>query len=89
MAGRIDGVEIRNGRNFRILNSLADIFGTVTGIRGICGSDVHIASDVGKAGMLLPEFSDADTLRRSIRKAQPYGSGLSLPDSVKLLKRVF
>ena len=89
MAGRIDAVEIRNGRNFQVLNSLAGIFSTVTGIHGICGSDAHIASDVGKAGMLLPEFSDADSLRRSIRKAKPYGSGLSLPESVKLLKKVF
>jgi len=39
--------------------------------------------------MLIPDFSTADELRKSIKKARPFGSGQSLLSSLKLLKKVF
>lgn len=89
IADRIDAVEIRNGRNFRILNACASAFCSMAKIQGICGSDAHLQKNVGRAGMLLPDFSTADELRESIKKARPFGSGQSLLSSLKLLKKVF
>ena len=89
MADRIDAVEIRNGRNFRFLNACASAFCSMAKIQGICGSDAHLQKNVGRAGMLLPDFSTADELRESIKKARPFGSGQSLLSSLKLLKKVF
>ena len=89
MADRIDAVEIRNGRNIRILNACAGVFCSLAKIQGICGSDAHLQKNVGRAGMLLPDFSTADELRESIKKARPFGSGQSLLSSLKLLKKVF
>ena len=89
MADRIDAVEIRNGRNFRFLNACASAFCSMAKIQGICGSDAHLQKNVGRAGMLLPDFSTADELRKSIKKARPFGSGQSLLSSLKLLKKVF
>ena len=89
MKDRIDAVEIRNGRNFRLLNAFAGLFCRFEKIQGICGSDAHTANDVGKAGMLLPDFSDADSLRRSLLQARPFGRGESIFSSLKLLKKVF
>ena len=86
---RIDAVEIRNGRNFRILNTCAASFCSLTKIQGICGSDAHLQKNVGRAGMLLPDFSTADELRKAIKTAKPFGSGQSLFSSLKLLKKVF
>ena len=89
MADRIDAVEIRNGRNFSILNTCAAVFSSLSKIQGICGSDAHLRKDVGRAGMTLPDFSNADELRKSIKLAKPFGCGQSLYSSLKLLKKVF
>ena len=89
MAGRIDAVEIRNGRNFRILNNFAGAFSSLSKIQGICGSDAHLEKDIGRAGMWIPDFSTADGLRKSIKLAKPFGRGQSLFSSLKLLKKVF
>ena len=89
MADKIDAVEIRNGRNFHILNILAAAFSSLSKIQGICGSDAHLQKDVGRAGMWIPDFSTADELRKSIRMAKLFGSGQSLFSSLKLLKKVF
>ena len=89
MADRIDAIEIRNGRNFHLLNICAAAFRSFTKLRGICGSDAHLQKDVGKAGMLLPDFSNADELRRSIKSGRPFGRGQSIISSLKLIKKVF
>ena len=89
IAERIDAIEVRNGRNFHLLNTCAAAFRPLTKLRGICGSDAHMEKDVGKAGMLLPDFSGADGLRRAIQIARPFGKGQSIINSVKLLKKVF
>ena len=89
MAGEIDAVEIRNGRNYHILNTCAAAFSSLSGIQGICGSDAHLQKDVGKAGMILPDFSNSNELRSAIRSAKPFGRGMSFFNSLKLLKRVF
>lgn len=89
MKDRIDAVEIRNGRNFQLLNIFAELFCGIEKIQGICGSDAHNAEDVGKAGMLLPDFSDSDSLRESLLRARPFGRGQSMLSSLKLLKKVF
>ena len=89
MADRIDAVEIRNGRNFQILNTCAGVFSSLSKIRGICGSDAHLQKDVGRAGMTLPDFSTADELRNAIKFAKPFGRGQSLFSSLKLLKKIF
>ena len=89
MADMIDAVEVRNGRNFHIFNSCAGAFSFLSKIQGICGSDAHLQNNVGRAGMILPDFSTADELRKSIKLAKPFGSGQSLISSLKLLKKVF
>ncbi|MBQ4513917.1 MAG: PHP domain-containing protein [Anaerolineaceae bacterium] len=89
IADRIDAIEIRNGRNFNLLNSGASLFSSICGIQGICGSDAHKPQDTGRAGMILPDFANADELRNSIKLAKPFGLGLSLINSLKLLKKVF
>ncbi len=89
IADKIDAVEVRNGRNFQLLNILASLFAGAAKIQGICGSDAHTPDDVGKAGMLVPPFSDADGLRKSLLQAKPYGRGQSIYKSLKLLKKVF
>ena len=89
IADRIDAIEIRNGRNFHLLNTCAAAFSFFSKLRGICGSDAHLQKDVGKAGMLLPKFSTADELRSSLQAAKPFGRGQSVVNSVKLLKKVF
>ena len=89
IADRIDAIEIRNGRNFHFLNTCAAAFRPFTKLRGICGSDAHLQKDVGKAGMMLPDFSNADELRCSIQSAKPFGRGQSIISSLKLIKKVF
>ena len=89
MADRIDAVEIRNGRNFRFLNACASAFCSMAKIQGICGSDAHLQKDVGKAGMMLPDFSNADELRSSIQSAKPFGRGQSIINSLKLINKVY
>ena len=89
MSAKIDAIEIINGRNFQMLNGMASAFRHFTNICGICGSDAHVPENVGRAGMLLPDFTDAEGLRKSIRSARPYGRGESVINSVKLLKNVF
>ena len=88
-AVRIDAIEIRNGRNYHLLNTFAAAFGSAAKLKGICGSDAHHQKDVGKAGMILPDFSNAEELRNSIQQASPFGTGLSVFSSLKLLKKVF
>ena len=89
IAGRIDAIEVRNGRNFHLLNTCAAAFRSFTKLSGSCGSDAHMEKDVGKAGMLLPDFSNAEELRKSLFLATPYGRGQSIFNSLKLLKKVF
>ena len=89
VADKIDAVEIRNGRNFHFLNSCANAFVSVSKLKGICGSDAHLTKDVGKTGMVLPQFSNADELRSAILLAEPFGTGLSIISSMKLLRKVF
>ena len=89
MSDRIDAIEIVNGRNFQMLNYLAGVFRHFTNIPGICGSDAHTPQNVGRAGLLLPDFTDAESLRNSIRSARPYGRGESVINAMKLLKKIF
>lgn len=89
IADRIDAIEIRNGRNFHLLNTCVAVFKHFTKLSGICGSDAHLQKDVGKAGMLLPDFSNADELRSSMQSAKPFGRGQSIISSLKLIKKVF
>ncbi len=43
------------------------------GLRWTAGSDAHGAFEVGRAGLILPPFSDAASLRQSLARARRFG----------------
>jgi hypothetical protein len=51
-------------------NRQAQAFARQHGLPGTVGSDAHVTAEVGKATLLLPDFSDAEGLRRSLPEAQ-------------------
>jgi predicted metal-dependent phosphoesterase TrpH len=89
----VDAIEIMNARalkpgyNFHALE-----FARSHHLAGTAGSDAHLLMEVGRAALELEEFSDAESLRKSIRAAEPVG-GLSptwvhLGSTLAKLKRV-
>ena len=69
----IDAIETRNGRNPKHLNLPAIQFAAEHGLPGTAGSDSHSLREFGKIGLKLPDFSDAESLRKAIRDAVPFG----------------
>ncbi|MDA1330420.1 MAG: PHP domain-containing protein [Chloroflexi bacterium] len=67
----IDAIEIFNARCLLpSYNRDATTYARDHGLAGTAGSDAHMLTELGKATTLLPEFEDADGLRRVISKAQ-------------------
>ncbi len=60
----IDAIEIFNARSFtKGVNENARKYAVEKNLKGTVGSDAHTLSEVGTAILLLPEFSDANSLR--------------------------
>ena len=71
LAPLVDAIETFNSRNLSPrYNAEAAEFAKRFGLPGTAGSDAHTSEEVGRATMKLPEFTDADSLRRVIREAE-------------------
>lgn len=67
----VDAIEIYNARCFNArCNHLAETFARQHNLAGTVGSDAHAAFELGKATLLLPNFTDSDSLRAAIRQGQ-------------------
>ncbi|MCD6291516.1 MAG: PHP domain-containing protein [Anaerolineae bacterium] len=71
---RVDAIEVFNSRcllpaDNRLAAELARRFG----LPGTAGSDAHAAVEVGRAGLELPPFSDAESFRLALSDARVFG----------------
>ena len=69
----LDAIEISNGRNLRLLNNYAGSFAKENGICGTAGSDAHDVSEIGRMGLEIPYFNNAERLKIAIPNAKVYG----------------
>lgn len=69
----LDAIETHNARCTPGMNRDAVEFARQHGLSGTAGSDSHSISELGKMGLLLPEFNDADGLRQALKTAVPFG----------------
>jgi predicted metal-dependent phosphoesterase TrpH len=68
----IDAIETFNARCASIkMNFEAEAFAREHGIAGTAGSDAHMKYELGRANLLLPEFSTPSELRSVIRQGKP------------------
>lgn len=75
----IDAIETFNARCMSAkTNQQAQAFAQQHRLAGTAGSDAHAIFELGRAVMLLPEFSTADELRSVIRQAK-FNARLSSP----------
>lgn len=75
----IDAIEVFNARCMsRDFNQQAEIFAQEHDIAGTVGSDAHSTMEIGRAVMLLPEFSDAASLKSALPRAK-FETRLSSP----------
>ena len=67
----VDAIETFNARCMRAeFNRQAGALASQRGIPGTAGSDAHAAFEIGRAAMLLPDFYDAESLRRALPQGQ-------------------
>lgn len=67
----VDAIETFNARCMRgSFNQQALEFAHQHGKPGTVGSDAHTASELGRASLLLPDFQDADGLRRVLPQGE-------------------
>ena len=79
IAPLVDAIEVFNARCLQAdFNRQAQEFAFLHKLPGTAGSDGHAAFEIGKAHLVLPEFTDADSLRIAVREAQVEGK-LSSP----------
>jgi hypothetical protein len=70
----VDALEVFNARVARDgANRKAAAMARRAGLAGTAGSDAHSALEVGRAGLKLPEFADAEGLRAALSKAEVVG----------------
>jgi predicted metal-dependent phosphoesterase TrpH len=73
----VDAIETFNARCLLPrFNHRAQAFATQHGVPGTAGSDAHMAFEIGRASLQLPDFMDAESLRIVIRQGSRQG-GLS------------
>jgi predicted metal-dependent phosphoesterase TrpH len=80
IASLVDAIEIFNARCLLpAYNNRAKEFAAEHGLRGTSGSDAHTLMELGRAAMLVGDFSDAEGLRNVIANAEykTTGSGLT------------
>lgn len=69
IAPLVDAIEVFNARcQWGGLNDLAADFAREHNLAGTAGSDAHTPQEVGRATLILPDFSTADELRSVIRQ---------------------
>ncbi len=72
---QIDAIEVFNARSYQKgFNSKAGEFALQNRISGTAGSDAHLLTEVGRAIVCLPDFSNADELRQAISQGQIFGN---------------
>ncbi len=70
----VDALEIRNARTWSAApNRRAARTAREAGLAGTAGSDAHAYREIGQVVMVLPEFSDAEGLRRALRQGRAQG----------------
>ena len=69
----LDAIEVANARNLPEMNRAAIQFAENHGLCGTAGSDAHGVKELGAMGLSLPDFHNADELRKSIRSAKVFG----------------
>jgi predicted metal-dependent phosphoesterase TrpH len=70
----VDALEVLNARiHIEKDNAEAVRFADERGLLKGAGSDAHIAWEVGRAGIEMPEFSDAASFKESLKHAQVFG----------------
>lgn len=75
----VDALEIFNARTVgKDANERARDLAKEAGLPGTAGSDAHHYSEVGTAGLRLPAFTDAESMRAALREAEVVGK-LSSP----------
>jgi len=75
----VDAIEIFNARCMSAdFNRQAQDFAREQEVEGTVGSDAHAAFEIGRAAMILPEFEDADSLKKALPQAQ-FETQLSSP----------
>lgn len=67
----IDAIEIFNARSFSpSINQAAKDYAREHKLLGTVGSDAHLLREVGKATQMVPNFSDAATLRNALTHSE-------------------
>ncbi len=70
----VDAIETFNARClWPGFNHRARVFAHEHGMPGTVGSDAHMASEIGRATLCLPNFHDPESLRAAIRQGQRQG----------------
>lgn len=65
----VDAIEVFNARSVRMaINQKAKEFAQRHNLSGTVGSDAHTTFELGRAILLLPVFSDVDSLRYAIQR---------------------
>ncbi|MBN1150607.1 PHP domain-containing protein [candidate division WOR-3 bacterium] len=76
-AALADAVEVKNARClFGGDNSKALLFAREKGLLFTAGSDAHSPCEIGRCGLLMPDFQDCQSFRQSLKDARIIG-GLS------------
>ncbi len=70
----LDAIEIANARCTRHMNKAAINFAMMNQLPGTAGSDSHGVRELGRMGLILPNFEDAAGLRKAIRSAEIFGT---------------
>ena len=71
VAPLVDAIETFNSRCLRSrYNREAEDFASEHGLTGTAGSDAHTLIELGRGVMILPEFEDADGLRKAMEKVR-------------------
>lgn len=79
IAPLVDAIEVFNARCMsRDFNLQAEKFAQDNDLTGTVGSDAHSVMEIGRAVMLLPDFSDAESLKTALSKAE-FETRLSSP----------
>ena len=67
----VDAIETFNARCMKAsYNRQAQAFAQQYGILGTAGSDADVAYELGRATLLLPDFHDAESLRKALPQAK-------------------
>lgn len=71
---QVDAIEVLNARCLNnIFNEKAVAFAQEKGLPGTAGSDAHHPSEIGQVYSLVPDFSDAASLRAAIHEGTHVG----------------